>query len=157
MAPTQRLYFRMLSVAAVVVAIDQLTKQLALDRLSDGPVHLIECCLTFRLAFNSGGAFGFFPEAPMFFLAASITVMLVMLVWVGRSGEAGYAIPLGLVLGGGMGNIIDRAFRGLDGQVVDFVDIHVWPVFNVADSAIVVGVLLIAIAGWRPKRTVAEQ
>lgn len=157
MTPKQRLYLRLLVVAAVVVAIDQLTKQLALDYLSDGPVDLIPGAVSFRLAFNSGGAFGLFQDAPVFFLLASVSVIVVILVWAGRSKESGFEIPLGLVLGGGMGNVIDRAFRGLDGQVVDFVDLHVWPVFNVADSAIVIGVILIAIAGFFPKRTPAEQ
>ncbi|HYI45943.1 MAG TPA: signal peptidase II [Actinomycetota bacterium] len=157
MTPKQRLYSRLLLVAALVVAVDQLTKQLALDRLSDGPWHLAECCVTFRLAFNSGGAFGFFPQAPTFFLVASLTVMLLILVWAGRATEDGSDMALGLVLGGGLGNVIDRAFRGLDGQVVDFIDLHVWPLFNVADSAIVIGVILIAGAGLFGKSAASDQ
>jgi signal peptidase II len=52
-------------------------------------------------------------------------------------------VPLGMMLGGGLGNASDRLFRDLGGRVVDWIDLHVWPVFNLADSAIVVGVLLV--------------
>ena len=57
-----------------------------------------------------------------------------------------------MIVGGGIGNLIDRVFRPFDGQVVDFVDLQIWPVFNVADSAIVVGVLLIALLSMRAPR-----
>jgi signal peptidase II len=152
MAPKQRLYLRLLAVASLVVAADQLTKQLALDRLNDGPIHLINGVLSLHLAFNPGGAFGFGQNAPLFFLLASLAIIVFIVIWIGRSAETGFVVPLGLVLGGGMGNVIDRLFRGYDGQVVDFIDLHVWPVFNLADSAIVIGVILIALSGLRPER-----
>ena len=153
MTPKMRLYARLLSIAAVVVALDQITKQLALTYLMDGPIHLIPGALSLQLTYNSGGAFGFFQGIPTFFLIASLAIVVVILVWVGRSDDGGFVAPLGLVLGGGIGNLVDRMFRDFDGQVVDFIDFHVWPVFNVADSAIVIGVLLIALASLRPKKT----
>ena len=156
MTPKQRLYVRLLSIAAVVVAVDQITKQLALEYLSDGSLELVRGVLSLRLTYNSGGAFGFLQGVPTFFLIASLAIVVVILVWVGRSDEGGFVVPLGLVLGGGIGNLIDRLFRGFDGQVVDFVDLHVWPVFNVADSAIVIGVLLIALASVWPSNKEIE-
>ncbi|HVM11992.1 MAG TPA: signal peptidase II, partial [Actinomycetota bacterium] len=54
-----------------------------------------------------------------------------------------------LVLGGGLGNVSDRIFRATGGRVVDFVDLHVWPIFNVADACITVGVLVLLVVGWR--------
>ena len=64
------------------------------------------------------------------------------------------ALGLGLVLGGALGNLADRALRGpgLSGHVVDFIDLHWWPVFNVADSAIVIGAVVIAWASFREER-----
>jgi signal peptidase II len=56
------------------------------------------------------------------------------------------------VLGGGLGNLFDRVFRDTDGRVVDFVDLHVWPVFNVADSAITIGVIALLIMSFRAER-----
>jgi signal peptidase II len=61
-----------------------------------------------------------------------------------------------MVLGGGLGNLADRIFRATGGRVVDFIDVHVWPVFNVADSSIVVGVLLILLISGRSARPATE-
>jgi signal peptidase II len=63
-------------------------------------------------------------------------------------------VALGLVLGGALGNLTDRIVRGpgVSGRVVDFIDFHVWPVFNVADSAIVIGAVLLAMGGIRRER-----
>jgi signal peptidase II len=148
-ARSLRLYRPLLSAAGIVVLIDQLTKSWALTRLRGGrSIDVIEGALSLRLTFNPGGAFGFGKEFPEFFLVATIVVIITIVAWAGRSGEVGLAIPLGLVLGGGIGNLIDRLFRGFDGRVVDFIDPHVWPVFNVADSCIVIGVALVLIQGF---------
>ncbi len=77
--------------------------------------------------------------------------MLCVLVW--RAPTRGRAAALGLVLGGALGNLADRAFRGHHGAVVDFIALHVWPTFNVADSCIVIGGLLIVVSLWRSART----
>ena len=126
-----------------MVALDQLTKDLALKALADGPVDIIEGVLTFRLTYNRGGAFGLLQGLPWFFLGATIVVTGVVLLWARQLEGLRYLIPLGLVLGGGFGNLTDRVVRDTDGGVVDFVDLHVWPVFNLADSSIVTGVLLL--------------
>jgi signal peptidase II len=135
--------------AAVVVALDQITKEIALRTLDDGPVDLIEGALTLRLTFNSGGAFGVGEGFPQLFLAATVGIVALILFWARNLEKRSWIVALGMVMGGGIGNVSDRLFRGHDGRVVDFVDLHVWPVFNVADSAIVAGVALIFLLGLR--------
>jgi signal peptidase II len=135
------LYLPLLTTAGFVVIVDQVTKSLALDGLAEGPVDLIDGVLTLRLTFNTGGAFGILQSVPAFFLIASGAVVVMILFWVRRIEDRSWIVPLGLVLGGGIGNLIDRVMRDTPG-VVDFVDLHVWPVFNVADSAITIGVIM---------------
>jgi signal peptidase II len=135
-----RLYLVVGLVASIVVALDQATKQLAVDALADGPVDVIEGVLTLRLTLNPGGAFGVLQGVPGFFLVASVGIVIAILLWVRHLEDARWAFPVGMILGGGIGNLVDRAFRDTGGRVVDFIDLHVWPVFNVADSAIVLGV-----------------
>ena len=135
---------------AFVVALDQLTKQVALDRLGGGHhVDVIEGVLRFRLVFNAGGAFGLLQGVPGFFLVATLGVIAGILIGAHRLENPRWAAPLGMVLGGGVGNALDRILRDTDGAVVDFVDLHVWPVFNIADMAIVCGALAILFVGWR--------
>lgn len=137
------------AVAAVVVALDQITKQIALSTLDDGPVDLIEGVLTLRLTFNSGGAFGVGEGFPEVFLAATVAIVGLILYWARSIEKTSWLAALGMVMGGGIGNVADRVFRGHGGRVVDFIDLHVWPVFNLADSAIVVGVAIIFLLGVR--------
>ena len=146
------LYVALLVTAAVIVVIDQVTKSLALDHLSDGPVDVIEGILTLRLTYNPGGAFGVLQGVPNFFLIATAVIVIFILYWARTVQSAAWAVPLGLVLGGGLGNLYDRVFRETDGRVVDFVDLHVWPVFNVADSAITLGVIILLIMSFRAER-----
>lgn len=141
---SSRTYLRLSVAASVVVILDQLTKSLAVDRLGDGRViDVVEGAVSFRLTLNSGGAFGLGQGFPLFFLGATIVVVALILVWVRNLDDLRLAIPLGMVLGGGIGNAMDRLFRDTDGRVVDFVDLHVWPVFNLADASITVGVIAI--------------
>jgi signal peptidase II len=140
-----------------VIGLDQLTKQLALDRLADGPVHVIDGVLSWNLSYNSGGAFGLLQGFPEFFLLATIVVAGLILIWARSIEGTAHVLPLGLVLGGGLGNVFDRAVRDTGGRVVDFIDLHVWPVFNVADSAIVVGVLTLLIVTARTPEIKAGQ
>ena len=146
------LYVALLITAAVVVVVDQVTKSLALENLADGPVDVIEGILTLRLTYNPGGAFGVLQGVPNFFLIATTVIVIFILYWARTVQSAAWAIPLGLVLGGGLGNLFDRVFRETDGRVVDFVDLHVWPVFNVADSAITIGVIALLIMSFRAER-----
>jgi signal peptidase II len=139
---------RRLSVAAavvvLVVAADQLTKWWAVSRLSHGTIHLIST-LDLQLTYNTGSAFSLLQgqDALLVVVAALIVAALSVMVWRARSN--GRAAVLGLILGGALGNLADRLFRGNHGAVVDFVALHFWPTFNVADASIVVGcVLLVA-------------
>ncbi len=100
-----------------------------------------------------GGAFSILGTVPWFFAVASIAVSLLIIALSFRHRPVLQSIALGLILGGALGNLSDRALRGpgLSGEVVDFVDVHLgttlsWPVFNVADSAIVVGAILLALS-----------
>jgi signal peptidase II len=142
-------YRRLLLTAAAVIAVDQITKQIALATLDDGPTDLIDGVLSFRLTYNSGGAFGIAQGFPALFLIATAVVAAVILLWAKRLEEPALGVPLGLILGGGLGNVADRLFRGGDGRVVDFIDFHVWPVFNLADSSIFIGVVLILLVSAR--------
>ncbi|HEV2757077.1 MAG TPA: signal peptidase II [Actinomycetota bacterium] len=139
--------YRLLGVvAALVVAIDQATKTLALETLSDSPVDVLGGVVTLRITINSGGAFGVLQGVPGFFLVATIGIVVAILVWARHVEQRPWLVALGLVLGGGVGNVVDRVLRG-HGGVVDFVDLHWWPVFNVADAAIVTGVGLLLLLG----------
>ena len=150
---TARLYAAVLATAALVVGLDQLTKSLALEALEDGPIDLIQGAVSLNLQFNSGGAFGVLQSWPEFFLVATAVVVVAILLWVRRLDDQRWLIPLGMVLGGGLGNLFDRVFRDFDGRVVDFIDFHVWPVFNLADASIVVGVGLVLLLGTGPSKS----
>jgi signal peptidase II len=139
-------------VGAAAYGLDRLTKTIAEDHLAGRPpIVVIPKVVQFRFATNSGGAFSLFPDHPWVFFFATIAVCAVILATSWRLTSGLSAVALGLVLGGALGNLTDRIVRGagVSGRVVDFIDFHVWPVFNVADSCIVVGALLVAFAGIR--------
>ena len=139
----------LLPVAAAVLVADQMTKEFAVTHLQDHEIDVIKGVLTLRLTLNSGGAFGILQGVPGLFLAATVLVIGLLVVWVRRLADRRLLVPLGMMLGGGLGNAGDRLFRHLGGRVVDWIDLHVWPVFNLADSAIVVGVILVVFMSSR--------
>ena len=151
------IYSRLLATAGFVLILDQVTKQIALDRLTRGPVEVVPGALTLRLTFNSGGAFGILQGLSALFLIFTLVVTLAILLWARAITDRRWLIPLGMILGGGVGNASDRLFRGFEGRVVDFVDLHVWPVFNVADSSITLGVLVILWLGARAEEAGQEE
>ncbi len=136
--------------AAAVLVLDALTKQWAVTALADGPIDLFGS-VRFALIHNKAGAFGL-GGAFVPFLAVAALVLVVVMVSVGSAtARLSSAIALGLVLGGAFGNVLDRVFRSpgfLRGAVVDFVDVGFWPVFNLADSAITCGCLLLLLVSW---------
>ena len=141
-----------LIVATTVVVIDQLTKRWALNALDDGRVIDLVGSLRLKLAFNTGMAFsqgeGLGPLVPIL----AITVVAALLMTAGRSSSRWFTLGVGLIVGGSLSNVADRLFRGeglLDGAVVDFIDVQWWPVFNVADAAIVVGAILLLVTSLR--------
>lgn len=136
------------ALAAAVVTVDQLTKSWALAALRDSPIDLF-WTLRLRLTFNSGAAFSLGTGFPWLFVVLGVLVLgaLALLVLRADLGR-GPAASLGFVAGGAIGNLVDRVFRDHDGAVVDFIDLQWWPVFNIADAAICVGVALLLIT-WR--------
>ena len=138
--------------AGVVVALDQLTKVWAVNALSDGPVTVIGSLLQFRLTRNPGGAFSLGTGLTPVLAVLAVAMVVYIVRTTRRTADAVMAFSLALVLGGAVGNLVDRLVRSpgfLRGEVVDFIKVPHWPTFNVADSAITVGVILIAIRGWR--------
>jgi signal peptidase II len=138
------------AVVGAVVVIDQLTKWWAVERLGDGPVELVGS-LQLNLVRNLGSAFsigGGSGWGALVLLAG--LVIIIGLLRLARSTTSWLGVvALGLVIGGAIGNLIDRAARSdrgfMGGGVVDFVDLQWWPVFNVADAAVVVGVVVLVV------------
>jgi len=141
--------------SAAIVLADQLAKWLVLLRFAPGERIELTGFFNLVLVFNKGAAFSFLADAPgwqtpvlVAFAAAAAIVVSVLLL---RSpGRALFCAGLALILGGAVGNVIDRLRFG---QVVDFLDLHAggwhWPAFNVADSAITVGAVLLILDGLR--------
>ena len=135
--------------AGLAYVADRATKAWAESALAGrSPIDVIPGVLSLNYTTNSGGAFGLGRSAPWLFAGATIVVSIVIVVVSTRLSSLPMAIALGLILGGALGNLTDRMANGpgLSGHVTDFVDLHIWPVFNLADSAIVVGAILLAIA-----------
>jgi signal peptidase II len=138
--------------AAGAYLLDRVTKVWVERTLAgEPPVEVIPGVLSFNYTTNSGGAFGIGRSAPWIFAGATIVVSVIVVAFSTRVSRLPIAIGLGLVLGGGLGNLTDRVVNGsgLSGHVTDFIDLQVWPVFNLADSAIVVGAVLLALASAR--------
>ena len=137
----------LLSVAGVVLALDVITKVLAVRWLTPGqPVSIIGDTVTWTLVRNSGAAFSM-ATGYTWVLTLVATGVVVGIFWMGRRlVSPWWALGLGLILGGALGNLVDRFFRSpgpLRGHVVDFLSIGWWPVFNVADPAVVGGAILL--------------
>lgn len=143
-----------LGVAAIIIAFDQATKAWVVAALSDGPVVLIDGFLQLRLVRNPGAAFSLLRGAGSLIALAAIAAAILIVLMVRRMETRFEAAALGLVLGGAIGNLIDRIFRGpglLDGKVVDFIDFDFFPTFNVADSAITIGAALAVLLAIRQR------
>lgn len=137
----------LLSVAGVVLGLDLVTKVLAVRLLTPGePVSIIGDTVTWTLVRNSGAAFSMATGYTWVLTLVAISVV-VGIIWMGRRlVSPWWALGLGMILGGALGNLVDRFFRSpgpLRGHVVDFLSIGWWPVFNVADPAVVGGAILL--------------
>ncbi len=136
----------LLAVAAGVLALDVVTKLLAVEQLTDRePISLLGGLLTLRLVRNPGAAFGMAQGLTIVFTCVALGVVVVILRVARRLQSGWWAVALGLVLGGALGNLLDRLLRSPGpgrGHVVDFLELPRWPVFNLADSAIVVAAVL---------------
>ena len=136
-------------VTLITVIIDQLIKREVMVLLRPGqswaPIPALERWFTFTYVTNTGAAFGLFPSHGYIFVVVAVVVAIAIAIyyWHMPEGQVLIKISLGLQLGGAVGNLIDRL---LYGHVVDFVDLKFWPVFNLADTSIVLGVALLAYA-----------
>lgn len=144
--PRRRLRL-LLSVAAVVLLLDLVTKVLAVRLLTpQQPVSIIGDTVTWTLVRNSGAAFSM-GTSYTWVLTLVATGVVIGIIWMGRRlVSPWWALGLGMILGGALGNLVDRFFRSpgpLRGHVVDFLSIGWWPVFNVADPAVVGGAILL--------------
>lgn len=137
-------------VAAGAVALDQITKWLALQHLTEGvPRDVVGRWLRFDLTANAGAAFSLGTSYTILLTVVAIGVIVVCVRFAGRLGSMLWAVTLGLLLGGALGNVTDRMVRSpgpFRGHVVDFLQLPHWPVFNVADACIcVAGALFVVL------------
>ncbi len=144
-------------IATVIVVLDQLTKAWALSALDERDIDVV-WTLRFHLTRNSGMAFSRVEGlGPVIGIVALIVVAALLVSLRRQSGPAG-TIAVGLVIGGAAGNVVDRLFRSpgwLRGEVIDFIDLQWWPIFNVADMAISVGGLLLVFGSFVASRRLA--
>jgi signal peptidase II len=148
-------------VPVLVIGLDLLTKQLALTYLSDRePLRLLGGALYLTLTRNSGAAFSIGGSFTMLFPLVALVVVTAIILLARRLRSVPWAISLGLIVGGALGNVVDRVFRApgvLRGHVVDMVSLfdpygQVWPIFNAADSALFCGVVLAVILEFSGRR-----
>lgn len=146
---------RAVLIGSAVVAADQLTKWWARAALADGDYDLIDGFLRFYLVENRGSAFSLFRGGGPLLGLAALAAAAWLIKLAGRAETRLGLAALGLILGGAVGNLADRIFKAegspLSGSVTDFIDFSFWPTFNLADSAITVGVVLL-LWTYRPAR-----
>jgi signal peptidase II len=146
--PTVR---RLALIAALIVICDQLTKSWVVSALSDGDVVPIFWTLQFSLGYNSGIAFSQLQDQGLFVGIAAVVAVSLLIRAMVRAQTALSAYGLCLIVAGAIGNLSDRVFRGkgwLHGRVVDFIDFQWFPSFNIADSAITIGAILLIASLW---------
>jgi signal peptidase II len=150
-----------LIVAALVVVVDQITKHWAVNHLSDGrEVHVL-WTLQWNLAYNTGMAFSRGTGLGPVIALLAMVVVIVLVVATARVESRLARVAAGMLIGGAIGNLLDRVFRGdrtLHGAVIDFIDVQWWPIFNVADMGVTIGAVLFALASLRtpPSATTAS-
>ncbi len=142
--------------SAAVIVLDQLSKWWALSALQPAgvPHAVIPGLLNWTLAFNTGAAFSFLADSAgwqrWFFVLLAVVISAVLVVWLARTARRDWrtALPLGLIVGGALGNLIDRLHAA---QVTDFIQVYYrewsYPVFNLADCGITVGAVMLIVFG----------
>lgn len=166
-APRRRLsaaarWLPLVGAGAVVLLVDQLSKAWAFERLCEveagygcavhaEPIHVL-WTLQWNLAFNTGMAFSRGAESGPIIAAVVLVIVGVLVVVASRVTSRVQLVLIGIVLGGAFGNLVDRLVRAedgfLSGAVVDFVDVQWWPIWNVADMAVVLGGIALALTGF---------
>lgn len=142
--------------AVVVILLDQLSKQVASNALEIYQPVAVMPMFNWTLMHNTGAAFSFLSDADgwqrWFFTLVAVVVSTVLIAWTSKldSRDKGQAIAFALILGGAIGNVIDRVAYG---YVIDFIDVYYqqwhWPAFNIADSSIFIGVAILLIESFR--------
>lgn len=151
--PRRLLYFVLVSSAVLVYIADQLTKAWVSANLEpDQPRELLGSVLQLNLTRNPGAAFSILTGSTWILTAIACAVVVFIVITARRLGSGGWAMALGLLLGGSLGNLTDRMFRAPGpgrGHVVDYLQLPHFPIFNIADSAIVSAAVLIALLAFR--------
>ena len=151
--PTRRIWF-LAATAIAVIALDVISKALIVSRLGPhGQVRLLDGAIYLIETRNAGAAFSVGTGATVLLTVVAVVVIAVIVRAARRLRSVGWAVALGLILGGAVGNLIDRLFRAPGfgrGHVVDWISLfcndgHIWPVFNLADSAICCGAVTAAV------------
>ena len=148
-----------LGAALVVLILDILTKGWAMSALSDGRDIHIFWTLHFALTHNEGMAFSTGTNVGPFIGMLAIVVIAILIFTLRKQSSVISLVATGCIIGGAIGNVLDRVFRGsgfMDGAVVDFIDFRWWPVFNVADIGIVCGAIAVAYSMIVSKPEVVE-
>ena len=145
----QQSFLLWMGTAALILILDQLTKVIAKSSLLEGISQPVTSFLNWTLVYNPGAAFSFLAQAggwQRWFFTGIVLIAAVVMIWLIRknTSQTLFCLTMSLILSGAIGNVIDRI---LYGAVVDFVDLHYagwhWPAFNIADSAITIGVILL--------------
>ncbi|MFM8633103.1 MAG: signal peptidase II [Candidatus Nanopelagicus sp.] len=140
------------SVAFLVFALDYLTKTLAIEYLSSQSKQILGSFLQLKLVYNSGAAFSLASSGTIFLSTFAMIVAAAIFYYARKVTSTGWAGALGLALGGIFGNLSDRIFRSpgaLQGKVVDWIQLPNWPVFNIADMAVVSSAIFITYLSWK--------
>ena len=159
-AATIRHWLLLALIVASTIAVDQISKAYVAAHLEHGeswmPLDFLEPIFRFTHIHNTGAAFGIFPEGGLIFLVIAVAVSGFIIYYYRQIPTRAYLtrLALGLQMGGALGNVADRLRHG---YVIDFMHLEHWPVFNVADSCIVIGVALLALEMFREDRQLAKQ
>lgn len=142
-----------IAITVIIFALDLISKNWAFSYLQyREPVKLIGDFLQLTFATNPGAAFNLIADATLILSSVKLCVAAFILYFIGRVTNGSWAIALGLLLGGVLGNLMDRAFRPPGpwrGEVIDWIELPNWPVFNIADSAIVTSAILMSLLAIR--------
>ena len=145
-------------IALAVVVADQLTKHWAVNELVDRNIDVF-WTLRFNLSYNTGMAFSSGESFGPIIGVLALVVVVVLLLSLKRQPGRLTDVAVGLIIGGAIGNVIDRLFRQeawFRGAVVDFIDFQWFPIFNIADIGVTVGGALLVFASWRASRVEPE-
>ena len=156
--PALRAWRVPVAIAAVVVVVDQLTKHWAVNALVDRNIDVF-WTLRLNLSYNTGMAFSQGEGLGPIIGVVALAVVVVLVLNLKQGANRLTSTAVGLVIGGALGNVIDRVFRApgfFRGAVVDFIDFQWFPIFNVADTAITIGGALLVLGAWLRGRAPVE-